>query len=614
MSSSGIEEAVSPTRVLSAVYEMAKKNELPTFEPLLPLLLRLRGQPFTLDHHFHFEPMFRARKPQRIVFMCGRQVGKTTTFAADGCVMAAARPHFYSLFVTPQFEQVRRFSTMNIRPFIRESPLRHLWQSTTTEDSVLQRTFTNGARMLFSFAGLDADRTRGISAHRVAFDELQDMDKDHIPIILETLSADKEYALEQYSGTSKTTTTALAVAWQRSSQAEYWIPCDHCTTMGNRTYNIPSLEYHIERMLGPLHMNISEELAAIVCYKCRRPLRPRTGRWVHRYPERRWDFAGYHIPQPIIPLHYSSPKKWATLLGKRERGAAVFANEVLGEPYDAGQRLITPAELQAACTLGIVNNPREPAKEVMERAAAATARVLAIDWGGGGETGFSYTAFSLLAYTPDGRIDVLWGCRSYGIDHLVEAADALRWFRHFRCDYLVHDYGGAGALRETMLIQAGIPAHRVMPMSYVRSASQNLVVPVPPTDQHTRTRFRLDKTRSLLMTVAAIRLGRVQFFSWDYKDTDNEGLLTEFLRLTEVRSAIEVGGSYYRVLSDATGSDDFAQATNIGCAAIWHLFDAYPHLADAAGLDLANEEIIRLTEPPPEAHPWDDGSSDVDFF
>ena len=177
--------------------------------------------------------------------------------------MAAARPHFYSLFVTPQFEQVRRFSTMNIRPFIRESPLRHLWQSTTTEDSVLQRTFTNGARMLFSFAGLDADRTRGISAHRVAFDELQDMDKDHIPIILETLSADKEYALEQYSGTSKTTTTALAVAWQRSSQAEYWIPCDHCTTMGNRTYNIPSLEYHIERMLGPLHMNISEELAAI---------------------------------------------------------------------------------------------------------------------------------------------------------------------------------------------------------------------------------------------------------------------------------------------------------------------------------------------------------------
>ena len=611
--SSGDDSDLSPAQVLSAVDKLIRKNQLLTFEPLLPMLLRMRGHPFTLKDHYHFEPMFRARKPQKIVFKCARQVGKTTTFGADGCLMAAARPHFYSLFVTPQFEQIRRFSTTNIRPCIRESPLRHLWQSTTTEDSVLQRTFTNGSRMMFSFAGLDADRIRGISSHRVAFDELQDMDKDHIPIILETLSADKEYGLEQYSGTSKTTTTALAVAWQQSSQAEFWIPCQHCTTNGARTYNIPSIDHDIERMLGPLHMDISEDCAGIICRKCAKPLRPRTGRWVHRYPEKRWDFAGYHIPQPIIPLHYSSPKKWAALLGKRERGTAAFVNEVLGEEYDAGQRLITVAELQAACNLGFENNWREPSPEVMRRAKDARTRVLAVDWGGGGESGHSYTAFALLGFHDEGRIEVLWGCRSYGIDHLVEAAAALRWFQHFQCDYLVHDYGGAGALRETMLLQAGVPENRVMPMTYVRSSSQNLVVPVVPTEKHTRTRFHLDKTRSLLMTIAAIRLGLVRFFKYDYVDSDNEGLMVEFLRLKETRSDMEIGGSYYKVLSDATGSDDFAQAVNIGCAAIWHLHDAYPHLAHSAGLELNTTEIARLAEPDPYSDPWEDGESSFGF-
>jgi hypothetical protein len=1070
---------LSPAQVLSAIDKLIRKNQLLTFEPLLPMLLRMRGHPFTLKDHYHFEPMFRARKPQKIVFKCARQVGKTTTFGADGCLMAAARPHFYSLFVTPQFEQIRRFSTTNIRPFIRESPLRHLWQSTTTEDSVLQRTFTNGSRMMFSFAGLDADRIRGISSHRVAFDEsvrigtlvaaptgdmpietlrpgdliyaidthgqrvhdtirtvsdhgvrdcyeiqledgrcfeatsesfiatptgwrtveglvadladavagadaagydarrrgdiphgedspvhqsarvgaaglqrreipglarvrthattapeesrlrqvverlgdivgpgvrpvhvlvlpgraqtgvrglvvaadvgsrgvvvpgrrnaaaagcgvqhavvqpsrggdagclvdaygyagrsapsaesapqqdllgragqyrcgeaavsahppvdcaeydvqvgrddrtgtdpvqlvrdgfhadryrgrnyhhanrllriaavrassrprqraalpqspgcdcreeretapaiprdprrqsrkgatvsgclrreesrrrqraqarkiatescgargesvgmpplrayraagseglqdeilrgvsctrdagdqaaiscassrivsvrwtgqhrvfdletatyrsffangiavhnCQDMDKDHIPIILETLSADKEYGLEQYSGTSKTTTTSLAILWQQSSQAEFWIPCQHCTTNGARTYNIPSIDHDIERMLGPLHMDISEDCAGIICRKCAKPLRPRTGRWVHRYPEKRWDFAGYHIPQPIIPLHYSSPKKWAALLGKRERGTAAFVNEVLGEEYDAGQRLITVAELQAACNLGVENNWREPSPEVMRRARDARTRVLAVDWGGGGESGHSYTAFALLGFHDEGRIEVLWGCRSYGIDHLVEAAAALRWFQHFQCDYLVHDYGGAGALRETMLLQAGVPETRVMPMTYVRSSSQNLVVPVVPTEKHTRTRFHLDKTRSLLMTIAAIRLGLVRFFKYDYVDSDNEGLMVEFLRLKETRSDMEIGGSYYKVLSDATGSDDFAQAVNIGCAAIWHLHDAYPHLAHSAGLELNTTEIARLAEPDPYSDPWEDGESSFGF-
>src|SRR5262249_20334736 len=75
------------------------------------------------------------------------------------------------LYITPLYEQIRRFSTNYVRSFIDQSPIKHLWLGTHTENSVLQRTFSNNSKMIFSFAYLDADRTRGVSSDFVSFDE-----------------------------------------------------------------------------------------------------------------------------------------------------------------------------------------------------------------------------------------------------------------------------------------------------------------------------------------------------------------------------------------------------------------------------------------------------------
>src|SRR5690606_11353452 len=100
-----------------------------------------------------------------------------------------------------------------------------------------------------------------------------------------------------------------------------------------------------------------------------RPIFPRQGHWLHRYPQRRWTFAGYHVPQIIMPLHYARRDKWAELLAKREgwgnTSRNVFYNEVLGESVDTGQKLVSETELRAASVLPWRNTPNQPSHELI---------------------------------------------------------------------------------------------------------------------------------------------------------------------------------------------------------------------------------------------------------
>lgn len=585
-------DPIDPLRIVSRLREIVDARLMPSVEPLLPLLLSLKGKPYSLEEHFPFSPLFRTRRPQDTVWVCGRQIGKSQQMAGDSIVTSAIVPHFTTLYVAPLFEQTRRFSTLVVRPLIHESPVKSLWLGTNVESSVLQRTFKNGSRMMFSFAMTDAGRIRGLSANRILFDESDDIDPSVVPVILDTMSADKEYEMATYSGTPKATDGPLSRKYETSSQAEWWIPCQHCTTGGVRTWNICSSDHHLGKMLGPLRHDISPTNPALICYKCRKPVYSWLGHWRHRFPDRRWRCAGYHIPQAIVPLHYGQINKWATLLGKREnRTPAQFANEVLGEPLDSGQKLLSGIDLRRACSLPWKNNPDNPDPQVLAKLASYRSRVLAIDWGGGGASGVSFTVFALLGFCADGTIEVAWAKRYLGTDHIDEAREAVRWYTKFQCDMLVHDYTGAGVLRDTMMVQAGLPLSRNMPIQYVASSQQDLLIAIQPTEFHRRLHWRLDKTRSLHYTIAAIRLGKIKFFQFDYTDVDNPGLIEDFTRLIEHRTALEVaGGNVYRIQSNGRGPDDFAQAINIGAACTWQHNDAWPNFAAAASLELNEKQ------------------------
>jgi hypothetical protein len=562
-----------------------------TLVPWLPKILTLHGQPYHLKDHFPFEPIFRTDTPERVLLKSGRQLSKSTNLAAKGVVLSVCIPNFTVLYVMPLYTQTRRLSNNYVRPFLEESPYRNDWLS-DRENSVLQRTLRNNSKMIFSYSFLDITRLRGISSDFVGFDEIQDLDYSFVPIIQETLSHSR-YSLELYAGTPKTLDNTLQALWTQSSQAEWAIPCLNC-----RHLNVPSRDQDIYKMIGH-HTDVSEAKPGIICARCARPIFPRQGRWVHRYPQRRWDFAGYHIPQIILPVHYADPRKWKRLLAKREgrnnMSEATFANEVLGEACDTGTKLISIADLQRAADLPWRNDPlgRQTSAEVIQAAASYSVRVLGVDWGGGGQKGQSFTKLALVG-ARGGRLDVIWGAMLLEpSDHLGEAQYVLRTFQQFNCQYVAHDFNGSGALRETLLVQAGIPIEMIIPIAYHPGVTQDLMVYHAPAGKHGRPFWILDKARSLLTTVAAIKLGITHFFAYDYENEDNPGLIHDFLALCEERYETPRGMDSYRISRDPARQDDFAHAVNFACCAIWHRY-GWPDLALAARL----QSELPLGRPP----------------
>lgn len=554
-----------------------KDCRLPTAVPILSEIFHLNGQPYSLRAQFTFEDLFRFNIPASSVWMTGRQTGKSTGLAASSLFRSISIPNFRTLYVTPLFDQIRRFSTNYVQHFINGSPIREAISGVGTVNSVLHRTFYNNSQMQFSYAFLNADRIRGISCDFVGFDEIQDMNRDHIDIILETMSH-SPWEIVQYTGTPKTRENTLTSLWQRSSQAEWFIPCTHCTTNGLTTWNIPSIEHHLLDIIGPTRDDISFENPATICHKCRGIIRPQDGRWVHRKPKEIGRQEGRHVPQIIMPIHYAKKAKWERLMSKRLHMTEYeFHNEVLGEPSDVAAKLVSMTELEAVSVLG--PNTVESAVR-RKRNSNYIMTVLAVDWGGGGQKKVSWTTAAFLGLLPNGTIEVPFGLRMMTPhDHLREAAMIRELWNAFRPSMLAHDYTGAGALRETFLVQSGLNKRLIFPSEYVSSASQAPCVRIPSTPDHPREHYRVDKSRSLLTTCSMVKTKKMRFFNWDRISDENPGLISDFMALIQESTKTAAAGEIYRIDRMDEFSDDFAQAVNIGCVCIWNRTRKWPNIA-----------------------------------
>lgn len=597
------------TERVVAFRRLAESGRMRTMVPLLPLLLNLNGKPYHLDDHFPFESVFDCKLPRQLLIKSGRQVAKSTSSAARGVMLSNAIAYFSTLFVTPLYEQVRRFSTQYVRPFIDQSPVKSLWTGTTTENSVLQRTFKNYSKMFFSFALTDADRMRGISAHMVAFDEVQDMLQDLIPVICEVLSHSR-WRLQLYTGTPKTLDNTIEQLWLESSQAEWAIPCEACSKL-----NFPCKALDLDKMIGPMSWDICEQRPGIVCAKCQRPIFPRSGRWVHKHPDLRWDFPGYHVPQAIMPIHYADPERWQELLGKREgrnnTSPATFDNEVHGESCDQGIKLVTETDLKRAAVLPWKNDllGRTRPEEPLKRLSDYRLRVMGADWGGGGDSKkktdgrsqiVSFTKFCVAGARGDGKIDIIYGRKLLNPAlQLEEATEVLQQLNQFRCDFLAHDYNGAGSGREALIIHAGLALERVMPMVYNATATSNIMVFHKSEVKHSRDYWILDKARALVLVCQMIKFGQIRFFQYDYENKENRGLLRDFLALTENKIEMARGRDVYTIMRSIGQEDDFAHAVTFACCAIWHML-GWPDTASVANLKLS-EHQLQLAAP---ANPW----------
>ena len=587
-----------------AVVDQINAKGLPTLVPLLESMLQLKGKPFSLARHFPFEPFYKTLMPKKVVLISGRQVAKSTSLAAQGILTSNGIPYFNTLYLTPLYEMVRRFSNNYVKNFIEQSPFRKLWTTSKHSSSVLQRSFRNSSTMFFSYAFMDADRTRGINADRLSIDEVQDFDATFLPIVEETLSG-SQWALHQYAGTPKTRNNTLQRLFEQSSQGEWMVPCFNC-----KKENYATLELDLDAMIGPWRSDISVKNPGVVCARCKFPVDPSKGRWVHRHPHLIDAFAGYHIPQIIMPMHYGDPDKWATLLMKREgkfnTGVNVFYNEVCGVAYDASSKLVSETDLRAAAMLPWKNDLNAALAQVRNYDLV----ILSADWGGGGTHGgkqvVSWTVYTVLGW-KDGKIDVIFSHRSLTPhDQDRESRLLCELINRFKPRYFVHDFNGAGRYREQVVINAGYPLERVIPMWYVPSMSQNIIKHVPLSENNAREHFRLDKSRSLLLTCAAIRRQQIRFFEYDNYGPENPGVLEDFLALVEDKIDSRMGRDIYTIIRDQGHSDDFAHTVNMGVAFFWEHFKAWPNVAEADRYGISSELLEQLSPNNPTWADYDD--------
>ncbi len=579
---------------------------------ILPGLLHLHGRPYSLQDYFPMEPVFKLESPHKMILKCGRQVSKSTVLAAQGTLRAAVQPHFSTVFVLPLHEQMRRFSSNYVRPFVMFSPIKHHLVDQSCTQSVAQKDFLNGSKMHFTFAWLDVERVRGLPSDMLAVDEVQNINWDFIPIMRECLSASK-WGIQQYSGTPKTEDNPIQVLFDESSQAEWVIQCEACNY-----WNIPRAHDDALKMIGK---------HTVVCAKCGRPLNPRPvmtpnpanrgrGEWVHAYPDRASHFDGWHIPQIIMPMHYEYPHKWQELRSKMDSSKfpeRIFYNEVLGESHDTGIRLLSLGDLKRACS--VYNGPND-----LQHAASIRGKyaklIVGVDWGGstapfGHVTkvdpdsldAVSFTALAVVGMRPDSRLDVLY-CYKFGMgaNHVDEVKYVLRVLHSVRGHQIAHDFGGAGSLRETLMIHAGLPLSRIMPMVYVVSPEKDLVHHHGPDNRNSRHYYSVDRTRAIMLTIEAVRAGYIGMPRYDQA----KDVLGDLLTLVEDKVDRPGRSDVLRIVKRPRTSDDFAHALTYACMAHWHQAAKFPDFADLNDLRLSRDEVADV------AGYWDDPSTGFD--
>jgi hypothetical protein len=339
---------------------------------------------------------------KKTLFMCGRQVEKSTTLGNKLLCYSALITNFRSLFVAPSAEQAKVFSVDRIKDVIEASPLLSAYTSTKLNQAVFFKKFINFSQIRLRYAYLTADRVRGIPADLVCVDEIQDILVDNIPVI-EQCAFHSDYKLFIYSGTPKSMDNTLQHYWSEfSTQNEWVVPCRR-----HGTPKDPS-SWHWN-ILG--EDNIGPE--GLICDKCGASISARDpeAQWAATNPctasnRDKVTFDGYRVPQIMVPW-----VNWEEVLQAQEQySRAQFFNEKLGMSFDFGTRPITRGQLKACCQDHIRMGDIEHFKNV-----TAGQQVFAgIDWGTGEAESFSVISFG--AYLGGDAFTIFWTHRFTGQD------------------------------------------------------------------------------------------------------------------------------------------------------------------------------------------------------
>lgn len=440
-------------------------------------ILKINGKPFSLEGRDYLRKIYDGAY-NSFLLKAGRQVEKSTTLAARMIAYALLIPHFQQLYVSPSAEQTRTFSSQKLLEFINSSEfIQKYYVNSSVARRVYERSFTNGSRIMLAYAFLTADRIRGKSADAVYIDEIQDILYDNIPVIEETMSH-SSYGHRVYAGTPKHQQTTIEFFWDRSTQTEWVIKCEHCNN-----WNIID-----ERNLQP---------KGLVCNKCGRLINPKNGLWVDMVSDAY--IKAIRLPQVIAPWI-----SWDSIWRKyMEYPKAKFYNEVLALPYSDVANVLTREDLIKA-------SDNYPLLEKYDPVVLYNMPTyMGIDWSTSTSDTGSYTAVVIGTFI-NGKFRVVYMKRYQGLEIEITMAmkDIIRLAREFHVKLIGADWGvGSGGANATIREALGNESKLFELFEMYYSANQKEIIKW----DNKGNKFILNRTETLTNTFMAIKRVEITF-------------------------------------------------------------------------------------------------------
>lgn len=508
--------------------EISNEDGRPVFRgrksDIAQAVLHHLGRPLRLDNHAFMLPIYNDDEP-RMVLKCSRQVAKSTTICNMQVIESVIRPHWRSLFVSPSALQTRQYSNEKLRPTIYDSPfIRNVFIAKGVTDQVFEKTLANGSYMFLRYAFLTAARARGIPASRVFFDEAQDLLKDNIKVISQSLSASRIAAgvqgAEMLAGTPLTFSNTLEEYWNWSTQNEWLVPCD-CKS--------------------PTYWNFLDDSCigknGLICSNCGKPINPQSGQWVSFKPDE--FYVGYHISQLMVPWK-QSPDAWRTeiVLPFEKWPESKFHNEILGFSFDTASAPVTRMDIQRCCWPDKQIPDKNTQAFTFQRTADhVNLRIFAgIDWGEGREEGdnsgarkkyASWTVLTVGAYVTE---ELFWPFlikRYVGkeIDPEVILPDVLHICGYWNVEVIGADWGHGWGMNSRLIRGRG--REGVMQFAYSTSLGER------KRWDPNAFKFIINRNAVLSQLFQDIKQERFAFPAWSQFEPFAKDILAEYVEYNE---------------------------------------------------------------------------------
>ena len=294
-----------------------------------------------------------------VVVMTSRQIGKSTFQATKILYEMLSKKGASILLANAKETQSNKFRQESLLPQIYRIPrLEHAAFGKSSINNAKMIKLSNGSTLHLEHVGSSADSARGSSAPNIIVDEVQDIPRENLDVIMESAASFPKDSRYRFTGTCKDDRNLMYQLFLDTCQYEWIIPCASC----NKDNPPISMEH------------IDPEREYLFCSHCKEPIDSLKGRWVAQNPKCKR--AGYRIPRLIDPNTVWRNSADGILDKYETYSRNKFLNEVMAMPSIQGEALITLQELESFCEdRPMISPDNVPMEEIRGQAIIA-----AIDW------------------------------------------------------------------------------------------------------------------------------------------------------------------------------------------------------------------------------------------